>query len=184
MVLAPLFFLGLSFAAFSSLISIIELAGRILIDTGIERKKAIIMVGAVGFLAGIPSATSLGFLVNQDWVWGVALMISGSFISFAVIKYGEENFRANIVNIENTEWHVGKWWSIIMKYLVPWQVVVLLVWWLLNSTKWYPETWWHLFNLKTPETVGTCILQWSLAIAVLLFFNKKLSKLRPLKKTE
>ncbi len=184
LVLAPLFFLGLSFAAFSSLISMIELAGRILIDQGLDRKKAIIIIGTVGFLAGIPSAISLGFLVNQDWVWGVALMISGSFIAFAVVKFGEENFRSNIVNIKNSEWQVGKWWSIVMKYLIPFQVVVLLVWWLFNSTKWYPETWWHLFNLKTPETVGTCILQWGLAIAVLLLFNKKLSQLRSLKKTD
>ena len=177
-VLAPLFFLGLSFAAFSSLISMIELAGRVLMDLGLNRKKAIITVGTVGFLAGIPSAISLEFLVNQDWVWGVALMISGAFIAFAIVKYGEENFRSQIVNIENSEWQVGKWWSIVIKYLIPFQVIVLLVWWLYNSTKWYPDTWWHPFNLKTPETLGTCIVQWGIVIIALLLLNKKLSKLK------
>jgi NSS family neurotransmitter:Na+ symporter len=178
LILAPLFFLGLSFAAFSSLISMVELAGRILMDLGFNRKKAVISVGVVGFLAGIPSAISLGFLVNQDWVWGVALMISGAFIAFAIVKYGEENFRSNIVNIENSEWNVGRWWSFVIKYLIPLQVTVLLTWWLYNSTKWYPDTWWHPFNLKTPETLGTCIVQWGIVIIVLFLLNKKLSKLK------
>ena len=178
-VFAPLFFLGLAFAAFSSLISMIELAGRSLMDRGIARNKAIIIVGAVSFLAGIPSAYSVGFLVNQDWVWGVGLMISGAFIAFAVVKYGEGKFLSNIVNIKNPEWRVGKWWGIVMKYQIPFQVSVLLIWWLFNSTKWYPETWWHPFNLNTPETFGTCIAQWGIAIVTLLIFNKRLSKIRP-----
>lgn len=105
-------------------------------------------------------------------------MISGAFIAFVIVKYGEENFRSNIVNIKNPEWRVGKWWSIVIKYLIPSQVVVLLTWWLFNSTKWYPDKWWHSFNLKTPETLGTCIVQWGIVIIVLLLLNKKLSRLK------
>src|SRR5690606_5531732 len=87
-ILAVLFFLGLSFAAFTSLISMIELATRVLMDAGLRRPQAIACVGLFGFVLGIPSALSLNFLGNQDFVWGVALMISGAFVAFAVIRYG------------------------------------------------------------------------------------------------
>lgn len=174
LILGPLFFMGLSFAAFSSLISMMELAARVLMDLGFARKKAVSVVGIVGFLAGIPSAVSLGFLVNQDWVWGVGLMISGAFIAFAVVKFGEEKFRTGIVNTAHSEWRVGKWWSYMIKFAIPFQVTVLLIWWLFNSTRWHPDSWWHPFNLDTPETLGTCLVQWSIAIILLLMLNRRL----------
>ncbi|HYW34052.1 MAG TPA: sodium-dependent transporter, partial [Balneolaceae bacterium] len=52
---AIIFFLGLTFAAFSSLISMIELASRVLVDMGIDRKMATIGVCTTGFLFGLPS---------------------------------------------------------------------------------------------------------------------------------
>jgi neurotransmitter:Na+ symporter, NSS family len=51
-----LFFVALFFAAISSLISMIELATRVLSDMGIPRGRAIAVVGGLGFLLGIPSA--------------------------------------------------------------------------------------------------------------------------------
>ncbi|MCH7913194.1 MAG: sodium-dependent transporter, partial [Deltaproteobacteria bacterium] len=51
-----LFFLALFFASMSSLISMIELAVRVLNDAGVARNRAIFSVGAVGFIMGIPSA--------------------------------------------------------------------------------------------------------------------------------
>jgi len=175
-VLAPLFFLGLALAAFSSLISMIELARRVLTDLGFSRGKAAVLVGVTGFVSGIPSAVSLDFLVNQDWVWGVGLMISGAFIAFAVQKFGVERFRTQLVNTPYSRWKIGKWWSKIIKYAIPFQVSALLAWWLYHSTQWYPKTWWRPFSLETPETLGTCLFQWGLAMAVLVSMNKKLSR--------
>ncbi|MEX2435986.1 MAG: sodium-dependent transporter, partial [Balneolaceae bacterium] len=80
-IFAILFFLGLTFAAFSSLISMIELATKVFVDMGITRKKATIAVCSTGFLFGLPSAISLDVFANQDFVWGVGLMVSGGFIS-------------------------------------------------------------------------------------------------------
>jgi len=73
-----LFFLALSFAAFSSLISMLELDTRILMDAGLSRKKAVGVVGSAGFLLGLPSAVSMGFFNNQDWVWSFGLSLSSS----------------------------------------------------------------------------------------------------------
>ena len=41
---------------------------------------------------GLPSAVSLQVFENQDWVWGLALMISGLFIAVAAIRYDVDRF--------------------------------------------------------------------------------------------
>ncbi|NIP59523.1 MAG: sodium-dependent transporter, partial [Gemmatimonadetes bacterium] len=51
-----LFFLALVFAAWTSLVAMIELASRILRDLGLERRTAVATVGIAGLLAGVPSA--------------------------------------------------------------------------------------------------------------------------------
>ncbi|MFV1980738.1 MAG: sodium-dependent transporter, partial [Rhodothermia bacterium] len=139
-VLAALFFLGLSFAAFSSLISMIELATRILVDQGLQRKKALTIVGSVGFLMGIPSAVSLDILGNQDFVWGVALMICGAFMAFAVIRFGTDRF-ADEVNASNgADWRIGRPWKFVIRWLVPLEAAVLLIWWIgLSATVYAPD---------------------------------------------
>ena len=95
---ASIFFLGLFFAAFTSLISMVELSTRTFIDFGFTRNRAIGIIAIVGFVLGIPSALDINFLVNQDWVWGVALILSGAFIAFAIRRYGINKFRTEIIN--------------------------------------------------------------------------------------
>jgi NSS family neurotransmitter:Na+ symporter len=82
--LAILFFLGLTFAGFSSLIAHLELSTRVLIDVGLKRSRAIVIVTAIIYLLGVPSAISLNFLKNQDFVWGYALIISGALAACVV----------------------------------------------------------------------------------------------------
>ncbi len=116
---ATLFFLALFFAAFTSLISMLELSTRTLIDFGIRRKKAIIIIASLGFLLGIPSALDLGFLANQDWVWGIGLILSGAFISFSIIRYGVDKFRTEIINGYGSDVKIGKWYNFVISILVP-----------------------------------------------------------------
>ena len=80
-ILSILFFLGLTFAGFSSLIAQLELPTRVLVDAGVRRNRAIVIIVILIFLFGIPSARNLNLLSNQDFVWGVALMISGALIA-------------------------------------------------------------------------------------------------------
>lgn len=166
---SSIFFLSLSVAAISSLISMIELAVRIFIDMGLQRRTAIALVGSLGFLFGIPSALSLTVFYNQDWVWGVALMISGGFISFSVIKYGVDRFRREVVNGEGSDVYIGKWYNYVIAFLIPLQVTVLIVWWLYSSTQWDPDGWWNPFGA---ETLGTCLFQWGIILALFIAFNK------------
>ena len=168
LVFASLFFFALSSAALSSLISLVELTTRTLIDFGIERKKAIGIVASLGFVLGIPSALNLSFFENQDWVWGVGLILSGAFIAFAVIRFGVDRFRKEIINAEGSDIKVGKVYNFIISVLIPLQAVVLLVWWLVSSATWDPE-WWNPFHTLN---VGTCVLQWGAVILVFLILNR------------
>jgi neurotransmitter:Na+ symporter, NSS family len=112
---------------------------------------------------------SLTVFYNQDWVWGVALMISGGFISFSVIKFGVDKFRREVVNGEGSDIYIGKWYNYVIALLIPLQVTVLIVWWLYSSTQWDPDGWWNPFGA---ETLGTCLFQWGIILALFIGFNK------------
>lgn len=171
-IFSVLFFLGLSFAAFSSLLSMIELAVKVFVDTGMTRKKATIFVSGAGFAFGIPSALNLTFFANQDFVWGVGLMVSGAFISYAVINFGADKFRENLVNSDESKTNLGPWWTIIIKYVVPVEVITLLFWWMyLSATEYAPDTWYNPFD---PFSVSTVLVQWAIALGLVYFFNRKL----------
>ena len=62
------FFVALFCAALSSLIAMVELATRALIDRGLARHEAVRLVVLVSILCGLPSAFSLAFFENQDWM--------------------------------------------------------------------------------------------------------------------
>ncbi|MCX7798328.1 MAG: sodium-dependent transporter [Melioribacter sp.] len=170
-IFASLFFLSLFFAALTSLLSMVELAVKTLIDFGIKRPKATVYIAIIGFVMGIPSALNLDFLINQDWVWGIGLILSGAFISFAVNKFNVELFRKQLINEQSSSFKVGKWYNFIMKYFVPFLAIFLLIWWLISSTTW-DKNWWNPFHR---ENIGTCIFQWGTIILIFSIFSKKLS---------
>ena len=171
---AVLFFLGLTFAAFSSLISMIELAARVLVDLGIRRSTATAWVCGAGFLLGMPSAMNLEVFANQDFVWGVGLMVSGAFISFGVIRFGSDAFRRDLVNLPQRYVTLGPWWSVVMRVVIPVEVVTLLGWWMYQSAAVYaPENW---YNPLSPFSVATVLLQWALALALVIGLNSTLVK--------
>ena len=165
---ASIFFLALFFAAFTSLISMVELSTRTLIDFGLKRKRAVGIIVVTGFLLGMPSALNLNVLANQDWVWGVGLILSGAFIAFVVKQYGIDKFRTEIINGYGSDIKIGKWYNYIIGILIPIQVVVLILWWLISSVSWDPE-WWNPLHI---ENAGTAIFQWAIVLVFFITFNK------------
>jgi len=147
---ASIFFIALFFAAVTSLISMVELTTRTFIDFGFNRGRAIIFVAAAGFLLGIPSALSTTFLINQDWVWGVGLILSGAFISFSIIRYGVDRFRTEIINGYGSDVKIGKWYNFLIGFLVPVQVIVLILCGLFHLLHGTPNGGIHSM-LKMPE---------------------------------
>jgi SNF family Na+-dependent transporter len=171
--LTVLFFLALSFAAITSLISMIELATRVLIDGGMTRSRAITAIGMLGFLMGVPSALSMPFFDNQDWVWGVGLMLSGFFFAFAVIRYGVTRFREQFINNADSDIRIGGWWDVMM-YLVLVQAVVLMGWWLYQAIDFGDLG--ATFTLFSPFNVGTVLIQWGIALTAFILLNGWLAR--------
>jgi NSS family neurotransmitter:Na+ symporter len=165
-----IFFVALFFAAFTSLLSLIELPTRILIDAGLSRRKAVIFVLIVSFIAGIPSVISMKFFNNQDWTWGVALIVSGFFFSLFVIKFGTEKFRKELIE-KTSKIKLGRFFDIVVKYLIPFQFAVLLIWWFYQSVKW--EKWSRVFGEYSLLSV---VLQWLIFGFIFFLFNKILSE--------
>lgn len=165
-IFAPLFFLALALAGISSLIAMVELATRNVIDMGLTRHRAVILVAVVTFIVGIPSALSVEVLSNQDFVWGVGLLIGGMLAAVAMMKYGVERARAEIN--ATSDFHIGKWWSWFIR-LFPVMFAVLLGWWIYQAIFVFaPDTWWNPFETFS---LATMIVQWGILFVVLYVLN-------------
>jgi NSS family neurotransmitter:Na+ symporter len=195
--LGTLFFAGLAFAALSSLIAMVELAVRTLTDLGLSRRRATGMTFLAGFALGLPSAVDLAFIPghegltvfgNQDWVWGVGLMVSGAFTGWSVLRFGARRFHDELIAApEGGPAGRGFLFRFAITWLVPLQAAGLLAWWFYKAFTWVPEVdeagltrplGDRIAEWLDPTTVfgiGTCLLQWGVVIAVLLFFNKRLA---------
>lgn len=174
--LLPLFFLALCFAAISSLIAMIELASRVLMDAGVPRRRAVIIVTGAIIVFGMPSAVNLTVFQNQDWVWGVGLMISGLFISLLVTMYGSRKFRDEYVNITPGGVPVGALFEYTLKYVIPVLFVIMFSWWMYKAaTEYDPAGWWNPDPINHTFSVGTCVVQWGVALTLLIFFNKRMA---------
>ncbi len=174
-----IFFLALFFAALSSLISMIELAVRIMMDFGLSRKKSVLGITVLTMLLGAPSAISLKIFDNQDWAWGLGLILSGAFFAFLVLKIGVSKFVKEWLQPEvKTETYL-RVFRLLFYILIPLEFVSMLGWWLFQSVQWYPETWWNPLEVFSP---GTAVLQWLVVIVagVLLhrWFNQLLLRNR------
>ncbi len=167
------FFLALFFAAFTSLISMVELGTRVLLDMGWTRARAVWVVGAFGLVLGLPSAFSLDVLHNQDWVWGVGLMLSGLFFALAVGRMGPAKFRAEQINHQYSNIRVGAWWDFVIRFLVPFEAVALMGWWMWQVSG--PGA----FDLFGIENIGTILMQWTIVLVLLFLFNDRLAKIAP-----
>lgn len=163
-----IFFLALVFAAWSSLIAMIELASRVLIDLGLPRRGALATVGIGGLLMGVPSALSLDVFANQDFVWGVGLMLSGFFFAIAVLRYGVSEWRAEFINTGHSDIHIGAWWDWAIRLVVV-QAVVLMGWWLWQARG---EGWAANLNPFSAFNIGTVLIQWGAVLAVLVLLNR------------
>ena len=169
--MAILFFLGLAMAGFSSMISQLEMTTRTLVDSGVSRPAAIVLIIGVSYLLGIPSAVNLNILANQDFVWGLALLFSGAICAFAVIRYGPGRIRQQILNKNKNDISVHKLWEYVLGIFVPLASGILLIWWLLGdgmTADWY--------NPFSSASMATCLVQWAVIIGILLVMNKLIIK--------
>lgn len=169
-VFAVIFFLALFFAALSSLISMIELAVRILMDFGLRRKQAVVLITTITAVMGAPSAVSMDIFNNQDWVWGLGLLLSGFFFTFAVIKIGVNSFVENWLKPERGIKTVKTIFKILFYWVLPLEFLAMLIWWLVQSVQWSGESWWDPLE---PFSLSTVFMQWIIVLVIGLFFNRR-----------
>lgn len=175
-VLSIIFFLALFLAAFSSLLPMIELFTRNITDLGISRKKSAIRVILFFIIFGLPSALSLNYFSNQDWVWGVGLILTGFIIMFAVVKYGAAKFKKDFIDGDSDFKLPVRYFTICITANLG-VAVFLIYWWLsqgYSSNPWFDENGhWNFFDTYSNASVVT---QWGIVLLVGFFINKYLYK--------
>lgn len=166
---AAIFFFAFVCAAISSMISMLQLTMQVFNEMGMSRNAAILLTGALSLLLGIPSALSMAFFENQDWVWSIGLILNGLFIAFAVVRYGVDRFRKEAINSSPQDFKLGKFYNTIIGVLIPLQGIVLICWYFYNSITHIDHEWWNPLRMYS---VGTILLQWGIALAVFILLNR------------
>lgn len=173
-ILSFIFFLAFFMAAFSSLLPMLELFISNLRDMGLTRKSAAIRTAFFCIIFGFPSAWSLDFFNNQDWVWGIGLIISGLLIIIAALKYGIKKFKEDFIDTDS-DVSVPISYLVITLFFNVLLAVVLIYWWMSRGYSAYP--WfdangnWNVFDVYSNASVVT---QWVLVIIAGLLLNKYL----------
>jgi len=126
-IFGPLFFLLLSIAALTSTISILEVPVAYVIDEkNWNRKSASLIIGAIAFLFGIPSALSENFLALWSRVWGsITLSIGALLIALFVGWAWKPGNALKEIASGNDGFKMAKLWVFAIKYVAP--ILILLI---------------------------------------------------------
>jgi len=169
--LAVFFFLALSIAAFSSLLPMIELLRRNLNDLGFTRQKAFFWVFVAFLFFGLPSAWSLDVFSNQDWVWGIGLIMNGLMILIAVAKEGAAGFKAEMIDLDSEMKVSTLYFKFFIWLNIP-LAIGLIVWWLsqgYSTNPWFDDAGhWNVFDVYSNASV---ITQWALVVLIGILIN-------------
>lgn len=172
-----LFFLAFFIAALTSMLGIAEVVIRNFRDLfGWKRRKVVLLIAGITFLLSLPSAISVNFLNNQDWVWGLALLISALMTFRIIIKRGTPDARKD--SNRGSDIQIGKWWEYLVKWVAPLSIICVLGWWFLQTCLLYPKTCW---NPTEFYGVGTILLQWSILLLIIIALKGKIEKRLPIK---
>lgn len=170
--LSIIFFLAFFLAAFSSLLPMLELFIRNIRDLGISRNAAATRAAIFTIVFALPSAWYLDFFNNQDWVWGIGLIISGLFFVFAALKNGVLKFKKNFID-EDSDYKVPNLYFVACMSFNVVLGIVLIYWWMSQGYSQYP--WfdqygnWNFFDVYSNATI---ITQWVIVLAVGIAINK------------
>lgn len=176
-ILSFIFFLAFFLAAFSSLLPMLELFISNLKDMGLTRKSAALRTTIFCIVFGFPSAYSLNVFNNQDWVWGIGLIISGLLLIVAVLRYGVSKFKRDYIDTDS-DFNVPAGFFAVALIFNAFLGVILVYWWMSQGYSEYPwfnaEGNWNVFDVYSNASIVT---QWGLVIIAGLLLNRYLYKI-------
>eukprot|EP00058_Branchiostoma_floridae_P001845 XP_002587333.1 hypothetical protein BRAFLDRAFT_100529 [Branchiostoma floridae] len=76
-VMASLFFLAVVIATFSNYITLMNTSVQAMVDWGVKRSVAVVVIATLTFLLGVPSAVNIHVLVNQVMFCRYVLLLNG-----------------------------------------------------------------------------------------------------------
>ena len=167
-IIGSIFFLAMSFAALTSMVSTLQACVVNFVDMGWERKEAVRYISVAIAVAGIPSAISIEFLDNQDFVWGTGLIISGLMVAIVVMRFGVSDFREKLINTQYADIQIGKWWEYIIKYVLPIEFIAVFGYFIYEKLKDDSESPIEGMGLGM-FTILTMIVQWAIILSVFIF---------------
>lgn len=171
-VLSVVFFLALSLAAFSSLLTMIELLISNVRDLGLSRRMSLVVVTAAFIIFGFPSAYSLDVFSNQDWVWGVGLIVSGMMILFGVIVFGIRRFKETYVD-NGSSFKLSTGFYQVCIYANVLIGGILIYWWMsqgYSNNPWFnTEGLWNFLDVYSNASILT---QWGVILLIGVIFNR------------
>lgn len=176
-ILSFIFFLAFFLAAFSSLLPMLELFISNLKDMGLTRKSAAVRTTVFCIVFGFPSAWSLNVFNNQDWVWGIGLIISGLLLIIAVLRYGVSRFKRDYIDTDS-DFNIPATYFAIALIFNAALGAILIYWWMSQGYSEYP--WfdangnWNVFDVYSNASIVT---QWGVVIIIGLLLNKYLYKI-------
>lgn len=138
-VFSTLFFLLITIAALTSSVSLLEVVTAYFVDDKKwARKKAAVIMGAVIFLFGIPSALSGGFRdIIELITYGYLLPVGGFFISIFVGWFWSRN-NVMINAVEGArQFRLGNAWIFTLQYVAPFIIGQIILFKFLGDL----ETW-------------------------------------------
>lgn len=190
--ICTIFYLCLTIAGLTSLISMTEMVVRQVTHLKIRRKIAAPAVCAAVCIGGFCN-TNLNFLANQDYTWGYGSILCGAFLCYLISRIGVEEVRVEFINKiseEIKDFKVPRAWGILIALLVPFQIFLIFMWWIEENARkshlarkefildhirngtWDPHD--RRIN-KPPELHDDfiwCITQWTLVMVALSMLNR------------
>ncbi|MEQ9306466.1 MAG: sodium-dependent transporter, partial [Marinoscillum sp.] len=166
------FFLALTLAAFSSFLPMLELFKTNVEHLKFGKRKLVIAMGVVFVVFGFPSAYSLDFFTNQDWVWGLGLIVSGLFIAIATAIHGPIKFKTALID-GDSDFRISNFYFKYSIYINIAMALVLIYWWMsqgYSANPWFTDTGsWNWFDVYSNATI---ITQWGLVMLIGIMINK------------
>ena len=169
--MSVLFFLALTLAAFSSFLPMLELFKTNVVNLEMGKQMVLALMLIVFVVFGFPSAFSLDFFSNQDWVWGLGLIVSGLFIAIATAVYGPVKFKSELIDVDSDFKLSNRYFQYAI-YINIAMAVFLIYWWMsqgYSADPWFKNGQWNWLDVYSNATITT---QWGAVILLGLLLNK------------